>query len=151
MYKFIPLSWIVPSIVTVYLGSSVSALGQTAEVQWDPFVPIAEGWREVPSELINEPDEDDMNGPCSQCAIRTIKQTEDADSPPILEVYFDDDRSSFCGTLELEALLSDGTTELTLLEDVVLSAQEISAFTLEDMPWSWEKVTQIWVVPVSEC
>ena len=66
--------------------------------------------RELPTQLINTPDVDDLTGACSKCRVASLAAAQTAtEDGATVELYYADERGSFFGTVELTILLADGT------------------------------------------
>jgi len=116
------------------------------------FVDLAYGEEgeasEIPTQLSNSPDGEDLNGPCSLCRVHTIKVAETAtEDGATLELYYDDDSGPFLGSIVLTILLDSGQSYSEVIDGIQLQQQETLLQELgprED--WSWTlDVKHIWV------
>jgi hypothetical protein len=106
---------------------------------------------EIPSQLRNDPLDDDLNGPCSLCRVNSIKAAEKiAGSRATLVIYFDDERGELFGSLEITVLLYNGEYHTVIIEDVSLAYEQITVFELEPgLGWDWSlDVQHLWVEPI---
>lgn len=106
------------------------------------------GDREIPTQLINVPDVDDNNGACSKCRVDSVTAAQDATKQSAtLELYYDDERGDFLGSIELTVLLSDGQYRQETIEGVDLRRGESSSFEIEPGDgWSWAlDAKHVWV------
>lgn len=107
-----------------------------------------DGDREIPTQLLNAPDGDDLNGACSKCRVNSVKAAEQATQDgATLEIYYDDERGELHGSIELTILLMDGQYRYETIEAVDLQHGESSVFGLEDGEgWSWANdVRHLWI------
>lgn len=106
---------------------------------------------EIPTQLLNKPGIDDLNGPCSLCQVHSIKAAEEiVGEQTKLEIYFDDERGEMSGSLELTVLLHNGEFYVVTIENVTLSPHEITVFELEPVVgFDWnDDVQHLWVEPI---
>ena len=109
------------------------------------------GDREIPTQLVNVPDVDDANGACSKCRVNSVKTAQEAtQSGATLELYYDDERGAFFGTIELTILLGNGQYRSETVDGVDLLRGESSVFELDPgVGWSWAlDVRHVWVEAV---
>lgn len=106
---------------------------------------------EIPTQLLNGPGIDDLNGPCSLCRVHSIKAAEQiVNDHTKLEIYFDDESGEMSGSLELTVLLHSGEFYVLTIEDVTLLPHEITVFELEPVVgFDWnDDVQHLWVEPI---
>lgn len=105
----------------------------------------------IPTQLLNSPEDGDLNGPCSLCQVSSIKAAEDlVGSRSTLEIYFDDERGELSGYIELTILLDSGELHTLTIENVTLPYRQTVVFelpTVEDWEWT-EDVRHLWVEPI---
>lgn len=107
-----------------------------------------DGEQEIPAQLLNAPNGDDLNGACSKCRVTSVKVAEQATQDgATLEIYYDDERAELHGSIELTILLMDGQYRYETIEAVDLQHGESSVFELEDGEgWSWaHDVRHLWI------
>lgn len=105
-------------------------------------------WGEIPTQLRNDPRGDDLNGPCSLCRVNSIKAAKQvAGSTATLELYFDDERHPFSGSLQLDVLLYSGEHRLVTIDGVTLAWRQVTAFELPPgQGWDWSfDASYVWV------
>jgi hypothetical protein len=103
---------------------------------------------EIPTQLINTPDVDDRNGPCSKCKVSSLATAQGAtQDAATLEIYYADERGNLHGYVELTILLNNATYHVETLEGVYLVNQHTTSFVLAPQPgWSWRQdVEHVWV------
>lgn len=131
-----------PSLV--FAGALVAVTGTTTLAR-------AASSDEIPTQLRNEPADDDLNGPCSLCRVNSIKAAQQVTGDVLeLELYFDDESGDMFGSIELTVLLYNGDLHTLTIEDVTLPVREITVFELEpEMGWDWnDDVLHVWVEPI---
>lgn len=105
-------------------------------------------WDEIPTQLRNNPRGDDLNGPCSLCRVNSLKAAKQVTgSTATLELYFDDERHPFSGSLQLDVLLYSGEHRLVTIDGVKMAWRQVTVFELpsgEDWDWSID-VGYVWV------
>lgn len=108
---------------------------------------------EIPTQMVNEPTDGDLNGPCSLCRVKSLKTADEvAGSNATLELYFDDESGGLTGTIQLIVLTFGGNYHTVTIEDVVVDLQETEVFELEPVPgWDWnDDVKHIWAEPLPD-
>jgi hypothetical protein len=103
---------------------------------------------EIPTQLINTPDVDDLNGACSKCRVASLAAAQTAtEDGATVELYYADERGSLRGVVALTILLADGTYQLETIEDVELVNEQVVCFELGPRAaWSWrDDVRHVWV------
>jgi hypothetical protein len=103
---------------------------------------------ELPTQLINTPDTDDLNGACSKCRVTSLASAQTAtEDDATLEIYYADERDSLYADVELTVLLDDGTYHVETIEGVELVSGELTVLELDpESGWSWrDDVEHLWV------
>ncbi|MEM9460844.1 MAG: hypothetical protein AAGF11_42165 [Myxococcota bacterium] len=137
-------SFIVPCVVLAALIASYEVVG-------DAHGAPAEG-HEITTQIINSPGPVDRNGACSKCLVNTLAQAQDAtEDGATLELYYDDERITLHGYVELTILLADGTYHVETVPGVELKNGQVAVFELgPQVGWSWRAdVEHLWVEVVA--
>ncbi|MEM7154720.1 MAG: hypothetical protein AAF799_17860 [Myxococcota bacterium] len=105
----------------------------------------------IPTQLLNEPRDGDLNGPCSLCRVNSGRAAEDSsESMPTLDIYFEDDSEGMSGDIEITVLLDNGEFHYLTFEDVALAYKQVTTFDLPPVDgWDWDvDVKHMWIETV---